>query len=509
MKPPNLLFIYTDEQRFDTLAAYGNEQIEMPNLNRLADTSCVFDRAYVTQPVCTPSRSSLLTGLYPHTNGCTANNIPLDLDIPCLPEMLPPGQYTTAHFGKWHLGDEVFAQHGFQHWLSIERYHKHFRPGRDPNAIPDYAKWLMDKGYQPADGVCFTRSEAAELPEEVSKPAFLAEHSTRFIREHQEEPFCLYVNFLEPHMPFFGSRDEQYSPDDVPLPANFEAIPSENNHLRSRLFHSAYAGGDKSSLFNTAYAGGDKHGGRTENMGEMHQLLARYWGLCSLVDTHCGTILDTLQECGLWDNTIIVFTSDHGDMMGSHQLLAKCVMYEEAVRVPMLIKLPGQKQLRRIKAPVSQVDLVPTLIDLMGTEPPSHLEGRSRKTEMEIEGEGHDLDDVIIEWNGVNNGVGADNPEKIATSERWLKLATADRLMTAVQDPLRTIISRDGRWKLNVSPELGQHELYDLDSDPYEEENIFGRPDVAGVTDELLQRLREWQQGTGDKVNLADFSLNP
>ncbi len=142
----NLLFLYTDQQRFDTLKAYGNNLIEMPNLNRLSEDSCVFERAYVTQPVCTPSRSSILTGLYPHTNGCTRNNVPLDFEVPCLPEMLSE-DIKTAHFGKWHLGDELFAQHGFDYWVSTEDdYNKHFRSGRDQNKISDYSRWLLSKG---------------------------------------------------------------------------------------------------------------------------------------------------------------------------------------------------------------------------------------------------------------------------------------------------------------------------------------------------------------------------
>ncbi len=492
MKPPNLLFIYTDEQRFDTLAAYGNEQIEMPNLNRLAESSCVFDRAYITQPVCTPSRSSLLTGLYPHTNGCTANNIPLDLDIPCLPEMLPEGRYTTAHFGKWHLGDELFPQHGFQHWLGIEQYNKHFRPGRDKEKVSDYSKWLIEQGYRPENGKFFSRGEAAGLPEELSKPKFLADNASRFIREHQKEPFCLYVNFLEPHMPFNGPRDNQYDPENIPLPPNFDSPPTENNHLRYRLFHDTYANGKK-------------FGCHSDNPDEMRRLIARYWGLCSLVDTHCGTILDTLDECGLWDDTIIVFTSDHGDMMGSHQLIAKCTMYEESVRVPMLVKLPGQKEMRRINRPVSHVDLVPTLLELMGAPPPDHLEGRSQKEAM-LSGGDSRSDQVVIEWQGPNNGLGPDDPQKVEVPEEWEGRIEHERSVAAVTDPIRTVYSQDGRWKLNVSPKLGQHELYDLEADPYEKENIFGRSDAAGVTEELFHRLREWQRRTGDKVNLADFT---
>ena len=135
-RPPNLLFIYTDEQSIDTLAAYGNTAIDMPHLNRLATSAAIFEQAYVTQTVCTPSRSSLLTGLYPHTNGCTENNIPLSATITCLPEMIAGGQYATAYYGKRHLGDEVFAQHGFADWRSIEDgYTKYYRPHRHPRRL--------------------------------------------------------------------------------------------------------------------------------------------------------------------------------------------------------------------------------------------------------------------------------------------------------------------------------------------------------------------------------------
>ncbi|MCF7837302.1 MAG: sulfatase-like hydrolase/transferase [Candidatus Marinimicrobia bacterium] len=489
---PNLLFLYTDEQRFDTLEAYGNDRIAMPNLNRLAEQACVVDQAYVTQPVCTPSRSSLLTGLYPHTNGCTTNNAPLDLEIPCLPEMLPAGRYTTAHFGKWHLGDELFAQHGFQHWLSIEdQYNQYFRPGRDKQAISDYSQWAMARGHQPHNGRTFARGEAARLPEASSKPAFLAEQAARFIRENQTNPFCLYVNFLEPHMPFFGPRDDQYPPGDMPLPANFAHPPTEHNHLRPRLLQAAYATGKA-------------FGCPTTDADAVRQLTARYWGLCSQVDTHCGTILQALEESGLWDNTIIVFTSDHGDMMGAHQLIAKTVMYEEAVRVPLLVKLPGQKQMRRLEGPVSQIDLVPTLLELMGATPPATLEGRSRAAVLAADGNRIE-EDVLIEWNGWNNGLQGDDAQKLETPDYLLAIASPEQIVAAMADPLRTIISGNGRWKLNVSPNLGRHELYDLTADPAECQNVYGRADTQPVVAGLLGRLRAWQQRTGDPVAIPEL----
>lgn len=170
MKKPNLLFIYTDEQAVDTLAAYGNTQIEMPNLNELANDSTVFEHAYVTQPVCTPSRSTLLTGLYPHENGCTRNNIPLSRKTKCFPELLNDSDYRTGHFGKWHLGDEIFKQHGFDEWVSIEdAYYGYYSEDRDKNEKSDYHSFLIENGFQPGDGERFGRAQSACFPEKIQQ----------------------------------------------------------------------------------------------------------------------------------------------------------------------------------------------------------------------------------------------------------------------------------------------------------------------------------------------------
>ena len=205
-KKPNLLFIWTDQQRADTMAIYGNRKIKTPNFNRLAEQCFVFQKAYVTQPVSTPSRSSVMTGLYPHTSGLTGNNIPLPESVLCYPELLDDPDYKTAYMGKWHLGDEVFAQHGFQTWVSIEdNYIEHYSDRRDKNARSDYHHWLVEKGYQPSkSNNTFSRKFAASLPLEHCKPRFLEENACKYLEENKDDPFILYVNFLEPHAPFTG-----------------------------------------------------------------------------------------------------------------------------------------------------------------------------------------------------------------------------------------------------------------------------------------------------------------
>ena len=468
----NLLFVFTDEQRADTMRAYGNAAMETPHLDALAAESVVFDRCYCTQSVCTPSRASILTGRWPHTCGCTRNNVPLPADVPCLPEMTTG--YRTAYFGKWHLGDEIFAQHGFEHWVSIEdMYRKHYREGRDRDARSTYHHWLAEKGYAPnaKDGV-FSRSFAARLPEGHCKPAYLAYEFAQWLKAlPQGEPFIAYINFLEPHMPFYGPRDGQYDPAALDLPPNFDHPPDASNHPKTRLLYEKYQGG---------YDMYDLSGERG-----WRELIANYRGLVSQVDAALGDIREALRNAGAGNDTVIVFTSDHGDMMGSHQLLAKTVQFEEAVRVPLLIRAPGVAP-RHESQPVSQIDLAPTLLDLLGAPAPSELQGQSLRGLIERR-EPPEYRDVFIEWTGPDCGLSA------------LERDTSDEVASAVNDPIRTVITADG-WKLNHSAALGRHELFNLAGDPYELMNLFGRPGTKSRVEDLKYRLRAWGVRANDPV---------
>jgi len=486
MSRPNLLFLFTDEQRADTMGAYGNTRIRTPNLDRLAGQSTIFERAYAAQPVCTPSRATILTGLYPHTCGCTANNVPLPADVACLPEMISDGDYATGYHGKWHLGDEIFAQHGFDDWVSIEdMYRKHYSAARDTSARSSYHHSLIEKGFRPDSGEVFARTETARLDEEFSKPAFLARTASRFIRQNRHRPFILFVNFLEPHMPLFGPRDGQYDPADVDLPANFSAGVTESQPLKARLLQRHYYERGSSGL-------------PLKTEDHWRRAIANYWGLCSLVDTHVGEILKALADCDLWRNTIIVYTSDHGDMMGSHRLIAKSLMFEEAVRVPLLMRLPGQATGRRVAAPVSQVDLVPTLLDLMEQKVPSHLQGKSLRGM--LTGDGRTArEDVCIEWNGPDSGI-----KRFASNGEYpdflAEIATRRQFVDAIKDPVRTVITAAG-WKFNCS-QAGEHELYNLNDDPLETANLAGASESRLIMKELGKALRRWQVRTADTVEL-------
>ncbi len=471
-RKPNLLFLWTDEQRPDTMAAYGNRVIQAPNLNRLAAESIVFRNAYVSQPVCTPARSTVMTGLWPHTNGCTQNNIALPFDVPTFPELVADSDYATGYFGKWHLGDEVFAQHGFREWRSMEDgYRRFYREGRDMDKKSDYWHFLCEQGYEPPDGRGdFSRNFAASRPFEHTKPRFLELEACEFLRRHRDEPFMLYVNFLEPHMPFTGPFDDLHL-DDVYVPENFDDPLDETEpeaYRRRRAYYFENGWGDLPL--------------KTED--HWKRLISNYWGLVHSVDRAVGGILQTLEDLGLMEDTIIVFTSDHGDMMGSHRLLTKTFSYEESERVPWLMRIPGVRG-QAISDPVSHIDLVPTLLDLMGAENGAELPGKSLRPLFE---EGRNPGPVIVEWNPAGT---------IDRSGR--NPGGTIRLPDLPEgNSFRTIVTPD-RWKLTLHT-LERSQLYNLNDDPGETTNLFFRPEHRERIRAMTAALQAWQETVGDTL---------
>ncbi len=471
---PNLLFIWTDEQQYFTMKAYGNDLIQTPNLDRLASESFVFKKAYVVQPVCTPDRSTVMTGLYPHTNGCVANNIALPESVKTLPEIIGDPDYHSAYMGKWHLGNEIFKQQGFDTWVSIEdNYIQYYTEDRNREDRSDYHHWLLEKGYQPDERNRFGRSYAARLPFEHCKPKFLEEKAIEFLETKGNEPFILYVNFLEPHMPFFGPLDSLYSPDRVPLPDNFYDLPGEDDPLT----HHKKVKNDR------------KQYGPSEK--EFRELRAKYWGLVTQMDISVGGILDKLESLGLAENTIVVFTSDHGDMMGAHQMVAKGVMYEESVRIPFLLKDPRMNKSQRIiEERVSQIDIVPTILDLMDREMPENLQGKSLIPSLREKN--FPAEDIFIEWNSRNDYTTSDMGITI--------LADVDSINPESSPSLRTVISKEG-WKLSLS-NRDKSQLFNLNYDPLETTNLFYQKEYRETVEELTAKILEWQKLTNDSLRL-------
>lgn len=482
-KKYNLLYIFTDQQRFDTLASYGNDKIKVPNLNKLAEDCAVFEKAYVTQPVCTPSRGTLMTGLYPHNHGCIENNDRLKEDIPTLAELIKDENYSCGYIGKWHLGNEVVKQHGFDHWVSIEDvYREHYAKEEYREIYSDYHHFLVENGFLPdvikEDEQIFSRFFGTRLPEAFSRPAFIAQKSKAFIRENKDKPFVLYAAFLEPHPPYNSAYDNYYDPEEVLLAPAFHEMLGDNVPLRYQ--------------FNIRY---QKEVGRQYPLKDektWRKLTAQYWGAISLVDKYVGEILECLKENNLWDNTIIVFTSDHGEMMGDYKMLQKMVMLESSVRVPMMIKIPKLTEGgKRIEIPVSQVDLLPTLLDAMDIQAKGKLDGESLMPMITAESEAVGRD-VFIEWTGEEG------------EHRWFTVNKDQELAARITEvygaSVRAVVSTDN-WKLCLQT-AGEHELYDLNTDPLETKNLYGSYQYQEKFEELQAKILEWQKTSNDTLKL-------
>ena len=466
-RKPNLIIFLPDQQRADTI---GNPKVHAAGLTKLASESFVFERAYVTHPVCTPSRSSLMTGLWPHTTGCTRNSVPLPDQFRVLPELLGDTDYRTAYMGKWHLGAEGFPQRGFQEWISTE-------------IVGPYTEFLISNGQKPdkKDGG-FSELAVSRLPLDLSKPKFLETHACGFIRKHRENPFLLVVAFVEPHSPYNGPLNERHLLSEIELDPTATEPLSENTPLRYRLmreWQQSEAALDRQRHGTQYFFAITPEGYRS--------IRQRYLGLVTMIDRSIARILACLEDEAVAEDTVIVHTSDHGDMLGAHQLFGKEVMFEEAVRVPWLVHLPGQRRNQLIRQAVSHIDFVPTLLDSLGKPKPPDLPGKSLLPLMR--GETSDAENVFIQW--------APNRSKIKKHSR---LAWRWRAKRAMNESTRAVVSPDG-WKLCLR-DNDLNELYNLNDDPCERQNLYGRGECAAITARLADEIQRWQKSVDDSLKI-------
>jgi len=469
-RKPNLIVFLPDQQRADTLACYGGVKVHAPNLNKLASESVVFERTYVTHPVCTPSRSSLMTGTWPHINGCNRNSVPLDRRFRVFPELMEDKDYHTAYVGKWHLGEEGPAGRGFQEWISTE-----------PRG--DYANFLISRGLTPdKQNGGFSELAVSNLPLELSRPKFLERHACEFIEKQQRSPFILVVAFVEPHSPYNGPLNNEHSLNEVDLDLTATLPESENIPLRYRLmreWQQTEAVLDRGRLPTQLFFGITPE--------EYRSIKQRYLGLVTLVDQSIGAILGCLERFGLRDDTIVVHTSDHGDSLGAHHLFGKEVMFEEAARVPFVIRLPDQRHGKAISQPVSHIDFVPTLLDLLGQ--PTHPQGAGKILVPQIREEAMSPESSFIEW--------APNRTKI---KKGTSLAPRRMIKRAVDESTRAVVSPDG-WKLCLR-DKDLNELYNLHDDPRETRNLYRDQQYASVISRYAGEIRRWQEAANDKLKI-------
>ena len=488
---PNLVFIMSDQQRYDTMACYGNDWIDTPNLNALADESFVFERAYVTQPVCTPARASIMTGLYPHSAGPIVNKMHLPAHFKTVGELVSP-DCARGYMGKWHLGNDVLPQHDFDTWISTEDSHREsYNSPEALGRLTDYHRHLVANGFEPDKTIAgervFSGEARARLPEEFQMASYLGDRAAEFIRDNADRPFVLYVNTFEPHSPYFGPLMDHYDPDALPVGPSFLEKPAGSaliSRLRADYCMRYLDGGDQAAdEYMRDYAAVEED---VSTEAGWRRLRAHYFANVNLVDRMVGRITSAIEDAGVADDTVVVFTSDHGDMLGDHGMLEKRSMYDESSRVPMLMRVPwlsrGQTM---VPGSMSHIDLAPTVLDLLGDPVPYHLQGKSLVPTLSA-GASLEDNDVFIEWNGFFSSM----------PDRHLGTAAIDRMNRL---PWRTIVS--GGWKLNLC--VGdQCELFDLERDPHEMRNLFDEPAQRDRVRDMAARIRAWQYETDDDAPL-------
>lgn len=471
-RAPNLLVFLPDQHRADTLVCYGARRAYAPNLDKFAAQSVVFQQAYVTQPICGPSRSSLLTGTWPHQNGCTQNNIPLAQQFRCLPELIGDSDYRTGYMGKWHLGDELSPQRGFEEWVSIMDSYKVKRSWFRRPKISSYSRFLRDQGLAPDQkkSGAFGLRFATTLPLELSKAKFLETQACHFLERHQREPFILFVAFFEPHPPYHGPLDDLHVLEDEDVDLTAKQTFCENMPLRYRLRQEFYE---------------KRFGDSTEKYLSIKQ---KYLGLVTEMDMSVGAILSKLEQLGLADDTVVVHTSDHGDMMGAHRLFGKGVMFQEAARVPFLVRMPNQRQTVSVSQPVSHIDFAPTIADLMGTSPQAQCAGKSRAPL--LRGESMPAETVFLEW------APARRPKfKVGTT-----IANEPEILRVMKESTRAAISPEG-WKLCLR-DVDLNELYNLNDDPFEQHNLYDGSAHKDVIARVTGEIHRWQESVGDTLKV-------
>ncbi len=478
--PPNVLLFMTDQQRWDTLGSTGRTPCRTPNLDRLSRAGVTFDRCLTPDPICCPARAALFTGRYPHATG-VGNNRELPLERPALPEVFHQAGYHVAYAGKWHLGHGR-AQAGFhafagergreyKQWLEAHNFEDTYPYGR-----PEFSFFFNGEGRNR-----ISSPHTAPQPglTETTFDTWVANRALEHLETRPlDRPFFHVCSFHGPH-PVFSVPEPYYSlydPAAVPEPANFaDPMDGKPAFQRRSIWHGA----------------AKAHGTTWE---PWRRSMAVYWGYITLLDELIGRVLGRLESLGLADDTIVVMTADHGELMGSHGLFQKSSMYEEALRVPLIIRaprlVPAAAGGRRIVAPVSLTDLAPTLLGLTGL---GDLGTRL------LEPHGRDLSTWLAGQEPVPPAFlgSGDDPAAGAVFSEYKPYQGEG--MTDI----RCIIGPRYKYAWNRDD---RDELYDTWADPLELHNRAGDPALGEVRRALRQRLLAWMQQTDDPLASAVLS---
>lgn len=484
MKKPNILLITSDQQHWSTLGAI-NSEIQTPNLDRLASQGTMFTRAYCPNPTCTPTRASIVTGMYPSQHGAWTLGTKLLEDRHTVGEDFMAHGYRTALIGKAHFqplrGTEEYrsleaypilqdldywrefqeAFYGFDH-VELARNHTN-----EAHVGQHYALWMEEQGctewrdyFLPPTGHMDRSIEHTwPIPEKYHYDKWIADRTNRLLEQYQqkEESFFLWASFFDPHPDYLVPEpwDKMYDPEKLTLP---HAVPGEHDHNPPHFKLTQEKDADFSAWKESGFEIHGYHSHQRYSEQEQRRNMATYYGMVSLMDKYIGRILDKLDELGLADNTIVVFTTDHGHMFGQHGMHFKGGFhYEDLIKLPFIVRYPGKVPAGRTSTAMqSLIDLAPTFLTLSGIPVPHAMTG---------------VDQSAV-WLG----------EQSAARDHVL--CEFHHEPTTIHQ--KTLVTE--RYKLTIYYNQTYGELFDLLEDPEELHNRWDDPQYAQLKSELLLR---------------------
>jgi len=508
----NILFIMCDQLRWDYLSCAGHPKLSTPNIDALAARGVRFNRAYVQSPVCGASRMSFYTGRYVQSHGASWNGFPLKVGELTLGDYLRPLGLKTALVGKTHMEPDAegmqrlgidpqsiigvrVSECGFDPYDRDDGLHAFGPDGRYDPRTPRYNGYLNEKGYggrnpwhdwanaaqgegnRLASGWAMRNArKPARVREEDSETPYMTRRAMQFIEEAGAQPWCLHLSFIKPHWPYIAPApyNAMYGPDEVS-----PAVRSEDERRDPHPVYREFMRHRVSQSF-----------ARDEVRREV---IPVYMGLIKQIDDQLGLLFEFMQARALFDNTLIVFASDHGDYLGDHWLGDKDLFHEPSVKIPLIVYDPSAKADATrgtvCDELVESIDLVPTFIEAAGGDAAaqSHrLEGRSLGPLLRREKTGSWRDFVISEYDYSLSGAAA-----------ALKVAPRDA---------RLFMIADKRWKY-IHAVGFRPMLFDLQTDPDEFHDRGADPDCAAERERLAQALAEWGLRMSQRTTLSEQQI--
>ena len=477
MNRPNILWICTDQQRFDTLGCCGNTFVKTPNLDRLALGGTQFNQAFCQNPLCTPSRASLLTGRYPRTTRARQNGQSIPPGEVVVPRIFSDNGYICGLSGKLHLAPcEPHASPVRERRINdgYSDFHWSHHPD-DDWATGEYNAWLrahhLEYKRKPFPDSRYIQTSMAPRYHQTT---WCVQKAIEFLREEQSRaPWLFSVNIYDPHHPF-DPPPELLQPyleklDEIPLP-NYVEGELDDKPIYQRIDHTGAYGGQK-NLY------------PCDQMNDQdHRLIrAAYWAMCDLIDTQVGRLLDALEKSGQRENTIVIFMSDHGEMLGDHGIYLKGPhFYDVATRVPLIVSWPDHIKAQISPALVELVDIAPTLLEAAGLPIHPGIQGKSLWPLLTGEASAdYHRDSVLCEHYGTTHHT----PGETGAYGTMLRTQT---------------------HKLTVFHGDETGELYDLRRDANETHNLWNAPDCQTTKLHLLQQLCDRVAWTADPLPMRE-----